>query len=153
MIADLVVDNLGWINDMAMRLCSNSADAKDLAAETICRCLINANKYNPDKPFKPWVCAIMHNLLVDECRRAARMLCDDIRQLAIIAEDKADQEIAVKSIITLISQYARSKNIECVMLYAEGYSYSEIADMLNVNIGTVKSRISNGRRFLRDALR
>ena len=81
------------------------------------------------------------------------MLGDDSRQLAIIAEDKTDQGVAVKSIITLINQYARSKNIECVMLYAEGYSYSEIADMLNINIGTVKSRISNGRRFLRDVFK
>lgn len=150
MISDLVVANLGWIRELAMRLCSNYTDASDLAAETICRCLVNADKYNTDKPFKPWLCAIMHNLYINECNRYARMRLTDIEECGATSNDRADQEIRVKSLIGLINDCCKhSINIECVMLYADGYTYAEIAEMLHINIGTVKSRISNGRRLLR----
>lgn len=42
--------------------------------------------------------------------------------------------------------------VECVMLYAQGYSYGEIATMVGINLGTVKSRISTGRAAIRHAL-
>lgn len=42
--------------------------------------------------------------------------------------------------------------MECVILYAKGYNYGEISAMLGIPLGTVMSRISNGRKMLRDAL-
>jgi len=42
--------------------------------------------------------------------------------------------------------------IECVLLYAKGYSYDEIAERIGIPVGTVKSRVSAGRKMLREAL-
>ena len=42
----------------------------------------------------------------------------------------------------------RSRCIDSVMYYAEGYSYDEISEILNIPVGTVRSRISSGRKFL-----
>lgn len=54
---------------------------------------------------------------------------------------------------TTIRECARkSVAIECVILYAKGYNYDEISKMLRIPKGTVMSRISNGRKMLREAL-
>ena len=67
--------------------------------------------------------------------------------------DRTDQLASVSRILSVIRECGRkSKCIECVLLYAKGYSYDEISCMLNIPIGTVKSRISSGRKILRDNL-
>ncbi len=65
----------------------------------------------------------------------------------------ADQEMAISHILSIVRECARkSVAIECVILYAKGYNYDEISKMLGIPKGTVMSRISNGRKMLREAL-
>ena len=66
---------------------------------------------------------------------------------------RADQELEITHILSTVRECARkSVAIECVILYAKGYNYDEIAKMLGIPKGTVMSRISNGRKMLREAL-
>jgi RNA polymerase sigma-70 factor (ECF subfamily) len=68
--------------------------------------------------------------------------------------DHADQLAAVNRIMSVVKECSmKSCCIESVMLYADGYSLVEIADILQIPVGTAKSRISSGRKMLRDALR
>ena len=65
----------------------------------------------------------------------------------------ADHDLEISHILSTVRECARkSVSIECVILYAKGYNYDEIARMLCIPKGTVMSRISNGRKMLRDAL-
>jgi len=66
---------------------------------------------------------------------------------------RADDELTISQILATIRECARkSVAIECVILYAKGYNYDEISKMLRIPKGTVMSRISNGRKMLREAL-
>ncbi|NBJ08313.1 hypothetical protein D1647_19345 [Alistipes sp. Z76] len=65
----------------------------------------------------------------------------------------ADQELALSHILSAVRDCARkSVAIECVVLYAKGYNYDEISRMLGIPKGTVMSRISNGRKMLKESL-
>ena len=65
----------------------------------------------------------------------------------------AEQDMAISHILATVRECARkSVAIECVILYAKGYNYDEISKMLGIPKGTVMSRISNGRKMLREAL-
>ena len=65
----------------------------------------------------------------------------------------ADHRESINRILSAIRRCAReSIAIECVVLYAKGYTYKEISGILGIPIGTVMSRISNGRKMLRDVL-
>lgn len=67
---------------------------------------------------------------------------------------RADQRAAINHILSVMRACARkSNNIECVMLYAKGYTYEEIADMVGIPVGTVRSRIANGRLALKQTLK
>ena len=65
----------------------------------------------------------------------------------------ADYEAEISQILSTLRKCAKkSIAIECVILYAKGYDYKEISQLLGIPKGTVMSRISNGRKMLRNAL-
>lgn len=153
-IDELVVKNAGWIRRKAHDFYSDSNEADDLASETIFRCLNNAHKFNSRMSFKPWANTIMTNIYITQYNRRKCVMFTSLDYCHPCREsDRSDQLAAVNRILTVIENCSRkSICIECVTLYAEGYNHAEIAERLGIPIGTVKSRISSGRKMLREAL-
>lgn len=150
----LVVKHAGWIRLKARQFIPGRYDADDLASETIYRCLSNARRYDGGMSFKPWALTIMTNIFVNWYNRRRCVLFTGLDGHDLIAEGyRADQRAAVSDMMEIIGECARkSCCIECVMLYAEGYTHAEIAVMSGIPAGTVKSRISAGRKMLRKML-
>lgn len=153
-VEDLVVQYAGWIRRHAFKYYSTPAEADDLASETILRALDNQEKYNPDYRFTTWVSAIMKNTYITEYNRRLCVSFDEFQEYSHSTLDMGVEEtFCVRNIRDTIHRLARkSINMECLQYYADGYSYQEIADIVGISIGTVKSRIANGRKMLRDAL-
>ena len=155
-IGELVACHAGWIRKTAGRFFRDSPDADDLASETICRILSNGERFNHARSFKPWAYTVMANIFRTQYARRRCVLFTgyDCRETICSGVESADQMAAVTGIVEIINECSRkSKCIECVVLYAEGYTYDEIARMLNIPVGTVRSRISSGRKLLRSAIR
>ena len=153
-VEQLVAENLGWLRNAALRYCRDLCDAEDLAGETAEKLLRHSGKYDARKSFRPWALAIMRNTFITQYNRQKCVpftLLDDNCRAA--SPYLSDQRMAVTAIFSVIRKYARkSVAVECVILYAKGYNYGEISAMLGIPLGTVMSRISNGRKMLRDAL-
>lgn len=153
-IEDLVVKHAGWIRSKARRYYADEFDADDLASETIYKCLSQARRFNPDMSFKPWALAIMENTYITQYNRRKCVLFTDYEDYdPYMGEEYADQRVSVNRILSIVRDCGRkSRCIECVLLYAKGYSYDEIAEKIGIPVGTVKSRVSAGRKMLREAL-
>ena len=155
-IEQILIENLNWIQRKAYSYYSNLDDAEDLASETVYKCLRNAHRFNPTMSFKPWVQTIMENTFISQYNRRKRMLfsgycAGDEKQY--FSYDTADIRADLHQILSIIRDCSRKANcIECVLLYAKGYSYEEIADKVGIKLGTVKSRVFTGRMMLRQAL-
>lgn len=155
-IEQILIENLNWIQRKAYSYYSNFDDAEDLASETVYKCLRNAHRFNPTMSFKPWVQTIMENTFISQYNRRKRMLfscycAGDEKQY--FSYDTADIRADLHQILSIIRDCSRKANcIECVLLYAKGYSYEEIADKVGIKLGTVKSRVFTGRMMLRQAL-
>ena len=153
-VEQLVAANFGWLRNAALRYCRNFDDAEDLAVETAEKLLRHKGKYDAEKNFRPWALTVMRNTFITQYHRRKCIpftsLDDGCRA---VSSYLADQQMAVSAILSAIRKYTRkSVAVECVVLYAKGYNYCEIAAMLDIPIGTVMSRISNGRKMLRKAL-
>lgn len=150
----LVTENISWIRRKAQLLCPNEYDAEDLASETVEKILRSRDKFDSKKDFRPWALTVMRNTFITWYNR--RMCVPFMRMdddFSYASPYLADQEMAVSHILSAIRDCARkSVAIECVVLYAKGYNYEEISQMLGIPKGTVMSRISNGRKMLREAL-
>ncbi len=151
---ELVVKHADWIRQKARRYYADGCDADDLAGETIYKCLSQCRRFDPEKSFKPWVLAIMENTYITRYNRRRCVMFTGLEGYDPCSDsEQPDQRISVKSILSAIRKCARqSRCFHCVLLYAKGYSYGEIADIEGIPVGTVKSRVSAGRRLLRDAL-
>ena len=153
-IEDIVVKHAGWIRQKARRYYADENDADDLASDTIYKCLCNARKFDSCKSFKPWVLAIMGNTYITQYNRRKCVLFAGYDEYVPRPGDEyADQMASVNRILSIVRECGRkSRCIECVLLYAKGFSYDEIAAKIDIPVGTVKSRVSAGRKILRDAL-
>lgn len=153
-IEDLVVKHAGWIRRKARRYYTDEFDADDLASETIYKCLSQARRFKHDMSFKPWALAIMENTYITQYNRRKCVLFTDYEDYdPYIGDDYADPRASVNRILSIVRDCGRkSCCIECVLLYAKGYSYDEIAEKIGIPVGTVKSRVSAGRKMLREAL-
>ena len=148
MMNSIVEENMEWISWKAASLTHNREDAKELASETIFKCLINAEKYNPARPFRPWVTAVMTNILRTTSSRAT--FSDIALCGSMVSNADSSQYLIIHSMLKAIRRCARkSCCIECVLMYAKGYSYEEISVATGITLNTVKSRIAAGRVFLR----
>lgn len=153
-IEHLVVDNIAWLRNRAMLFCQNEVEAEDLAGETIEKILRNRDRFDPCKSFRPWALTVMRNTFITQYnRRKCVPFTDMDEDYAYTSPYTAEQRLELSHILYTLRACARkSVAIECVILYAKGYNYEEIAELLDIPKGTVMSRISNGRKMLRNAL-
>jgi len=139
----------------AYSLTTDRDDAKDLLQETYLKALTNRDKFIHGDNIKAWTFTIMRNTFINNYRRSnkrqvSRDESDNQFQLNLgraEANDTPDSRIAVKEIMTNIDNLDEDFRKPLKMFY-EGYKYKEIADILNLNIGTVKSKIFFSRKKL-----
>ncbi len=144
---------------LAYRLTGNPHDAEDLTQEVFVRVFRSLSSYTPGT-FEGWLHRITTNLFLDQARRKAKIRFDALA-------DDADSRIPSRT-KTPDSQYFDTvfeDDVEAalaalppdfraavVLCDIEGLSYEEIADVLGLKLGTVRSRIHRGRSMLRKAL-
>lgn len=140
-----------WLLRMAKRFCANKEDAEDLAGDTVYKVLSNRERYNEDRDLKPWCIAIMSNTFKTMYHHKALITFVDYDSAYYVHSPYSSQERAnMNSILSGIRKCARrTGTIRCVLYYAKGYSYDEISSMMDIPVGTVKSRISFGRNMLK----
>lgn len=150
-LSNLIVSHYRWIVQSAYKFCRNRMDAEDLAEETIFKMLSNSNSFNEEKPFKPWCSVIMLNTYITAYNRDLLVYFEDEEKgRNEMSATDTDQQVGYSELLDIV-EFCRGKScsIDCVMMYARGYSYDEIAESMGIPVGTVRSRISYGRDLLR----
>jgi RNA polymerase sigma factor (sigma-70 family) len=143
----------------ALSLTYNREDAKDLLQETYLRALTYKDKFVEFTNLKAWVFTIMRNTFINNYRKSLKentkvIDVKDFSYLNNLKESELlmpDLELAYQEIDMFINALDNSYKIPFKM-HNDGYKYKEIADDLNLNIGTVKSRIYLSRVILRNKL-
>jgi len=144
----------------AKRLTNNEDDAKDLLQETYLKALVFKDKFVQTTNLKAWLFTIMKNIFINNYRRnvRAKMIMDSTDNLFHInSSDDAspitpDSQYSEKEILKRISQLEDDHRIPFEM-HTQGFKYKEIAEELDISIGTVKSRIFFGRKKLMESLK
>jgi RNA polymerase sigma factor (sigma-70 family) len=144
----------------ALNLTSNDEEAKDLLQETMLKAISNRHRFADKTNLKAWLYTIMKNIFINNYRRnmKANTLLDSTKDLyyinipqtggAVVPESRYSEKEILSKIEVLENEY----KIPFTM-YFDGYKYKEIADYLNLPIGTVKSRIFLARKQLMNMLK
>lgn len=147
------------LHSFAYNLTKNTEDAKDLYQETTYRALHNRDKFQQGTNFKAWIFTIMKNIFINNYRKRMKsntMLDNTDNQYYINSADhatgnRAEGTIMLKELNVHISALDDSIRIPFLMHF-DGFKYQEIADELNLPLGTVKSRIFFARKELKDKI-
>ena len=138
-------------------LTSNREVAKDLIQDTYLKALANRDKFADDTNLKAWTYTIMKNTFINDYRRKVKSkssLSDPQNGYSMaLGNEYPSPESAYHSdeISRSISQLSEDYRIPFTM-FLEGYKYKEIADELDLPLGTVKSRIFFTRKRLEKML-
>jgi RNA polymerase sigma-70 factor (ECF subfamily) len=133
--------------------------AEDLVQDTFIR-VLQQSSFQTGRPFKPWLYAIATNLAYDHFRRAATRpsmsLADPMYAELSDAKPGPEERVQATSdnqaVVAAIRQLASEYQTALLLRFYCGLCLQEIAEVLGVPIGTVKSRLSVGTRRLRDLL-
>ncbi|MBD3292794.1 MAG: sigma-70 family RNA polymerase sigma factor [Armatimonadia bacterium] len=154
------------IFNAALRMAGDHADAEDVAQEALMKAYAAFDRFELGTNFRAWVLRILTNTYINEFRRRRRTPDmtdwdnlpreelgkvseggDDSPELALL-EDALDAE--VEEALSEIPEVFREAVLLCDM---HGMAYNEIAEVLEIPIGTVRSRIARGRGLLQEKLR
>jgi RNA polymerase sigma factor (sigma-70 family) len=143
----------------ACRLKLGNDDARDLVQETYLKALLNRDKFVDNGYLKAWTITIMRNTFINNYRHNVlhNTHCDRTEESFYInltkcsGSDNPDSIYSVTEITKNIEQLKDKFRVPFKMFVA-GYRYREIANTINLNIGTVKSRIFLARKVLMNQL-
>ena len=148
MIEELLLRNMSWMKGIARSFCRNKMDAEDLVGDTIMKVLLNADRFDVSKKFRPWVLVIMRNTFRIKLRHIGIVETSDILPECPYANTPASVAITNESMAVIEECAGSSVGVRSALLYAQGYSYYEIAEMQGVSVNIVKSRIHHGRKLI-----
>ena len=141
--------------NFAFMLTSNRDDAYDLLQDTTLKALDNEEKFVDNTNFKGWVFTIMRNIFINNYRRTVRSATvidqtEDLYHLNISQDSglaAPEGSVSVTEITAAIRSFADEYRIPFTM-HVQGYKYNEIAEKMDLPLGTVKSRIFFARKRL-----
>lgn len=152
-----------------LRMTRSEADAEDLVQETYIRAFRFREQFTPGTNLKAWLFRILTNTFINQYRRkAARPQSTELgdvdesilyRHMRDIAPASASPDPEALVVDNTVSSEVKAALEELpekfrttVLLDVEGFSYKEIAETLDIPIGTVMSRLHRGRKFLQKRL-
>ncbi|MFY9176062.1 MAG: sigma-70 family RNA polymerase sigma factor [Caldicoprobacterales bacterium] len=152
------------IYNYCLRMTNNYSDAEDLAQEVFLKVYRNLKNFRKDSKFSTWIYRIAYNTCIDNYRKKRLKLLslskidDDQQEIDIPSPEPLPEEQVISSekyrlIKECIADLKPRYKSAIILRDIQNYSYKEIAEILDIPIGTVKSDINRGRALLRKALK
>jgi RNA polymerase sigma-70 factor (ECF subfamily) len=150
----------------ALRMTRNTADAEDLVQETMARAYAGLRNFTPGTNVRAWLYRILTNTFINSCRKRSREPAQTLRaefeqlldardgvgQPVRSAESEALDRVGQSEVMQALMELPEGFRAAIYLADVEGYPYRDVAEMLEIPIGTVMSRLHRGRGKLRKKL-
>jgi RNA polymerase sigma-70 factor (ECF subfamily) len=168
--AEQAMQYMGSLYSAALRMTRNPSDAEDLVQETYLKAYRAYGTFQEGTNLKSWLYKILTNTFINSYRakrrRPVETELDDVEDLYLYrrlggnqatslgrsAEDLVLDRFTESDVKTAVESLPEAFRLAVLLADVEGFSYKEIAEILEVPIGTVMSRLHRGRRALEKAL-
>ena len=159
------------IYNVILKICANIDDAAELTQDTFVKVIENIEKFQGKSSFYTWAFRIAVNLTLNYCKRNAKLVFrsldaeqdPDSRAPKMLKEFLTDDSSPDPAVVAQNSELCRlvqdallklddEQRIVIVLRDIEGMDYAQIAEVLDIELGTVKSRLSRARSNLKDIM-
>ena len=156
---EALIHHYRQLQPAAIKLTRSSEAAQDLLQDTVTKALANREKFREGTQLKAWLYTIMRNTFISQYHRQKRRntFIDATENLYYLndtsytEDNKGDDLLLMGEIQRAVRKISRTQSTP-FLLYYKGYRYREIAEMLDVPIGTIKNRIHLARKSLQELL-
>ncbi|RKQ33464.1 RNA polymerase sigma factor [Oceanobacillus halophilus] len=137
----------------AYAITNNTSDAADIVQETFIKVYRNIDSYDIEKPFKPW----FYRILVNESNRflkkkSKEAISIESEQLLDFLNQQVEEPIDNRDVTSALKQLDEKHRTALILKYLNGFTEKEIAEIFELNVNTVKSRLYQGRQRLKRML-
>jgi RNA polymerase sigma-70 factor (ECF subfamily) len=168
--ADVAMEHMPALYTAALRMTRNPSDAEDLVQETYLKAYRGFGGFQEGTNLKAWLYRILTNTFINSYRakkrRPEQSDIEDVEDLYLYrrlggleaaaagrsAEEEVLDHITDSEVKEAIESLPEQFRMAVLLADVEGFAYKEIADILDIPIGTVMSRLHRGRRALQKAL-
>lgn len=155
--SELVRTHTHGVLNVIYRMCGDMQVAEDAAQETFIQAWLRLSSYRPRTSLRNWLYRIAVNMAIDMLRKENRILPDAVENLHLTDSGPSPEALATSSERMEMVQEAvlalpEASRAVLVLREYEDLSYQEIADALDIPVGTVMSRLNYARKLLRERL-
>jgi RNA polymerase sigma-70 factor (ECF subfamily) len=168
--AELAMEHMGSLYSAALRMTRNPADAEDLVQETYLKAYRGFGGFTEGTNLKAWLYRILTNTYINTYRAKQRRPDEtdlgevedlylyrrlgglEAAQMGRSAEDELMDLFSESEVKSAVEELPENFRMAVLLADIEGFSYKEIAEILDIPIGTVMSRLHRGRKALQKSL-
>lgn len=137
-------------------LCADPFDADDLYQETWLRVVKHISQYDPSREFEPWLTRICVNTYRSILRRLAKSPLLDFssgeEKDRLLASIPAPEKTDYAPLYEAVGKLPEKLRLAVILFYFRGEDLASTAQILNIPVGTVKSRLNKARKLLKEVL-
>ena len=145
-----IVDHLPAMRAFAMSLTQNASLADDIVQDAVVRAWSRFEQFNPETNLRAWLFTILRNAFYSHHRKHRREVedVDGILAKRLAVKPAHYGRLMMRDVMAVFASLPVEQREVMLLIGAAGFSYEEAATMCDVSLGTVKSRMSRGRRTL-----
>jgi len=153
-LAELIDSHYDSLYRYAYRLSGTSADAEDLTQETFGKAIVSLEQLRDAEKARGWLYRILRNAYLHRVRDEKRRRCVPLDSLGDLAAEKVETvaEIDPGALQAALNELDETFRTPLILFYFEDFSYRDIAEQLELPIGTVMSRLARAKAYLRRRL-
>jgi RNA polymerase sigma-70 factor (ECF subfamily) len=152
-VQSLVDEHYEALYRYAYRLCGTAADAEDLVQEAFCRAQEKLDQLREPERAKAWLFSILRNGYLHRLRVSQHPRLVPLNDIADFAEPPENlPEVEPLKLQEALNELPELFRTPVIMFYFEDFSYRDIAEQMEVPLGTVMSRLARAKAYLRARL-
>jgi RNA polymerase sigma-70 factor (ECF subfamily) len=138
----------------AYRLTGSAADAEDLTQEAFCKAQLNLAQLRDSQRAKPWLFSILRNAYLHRARAARHQRCIPLDFVGDVAEPLPEPlpPVDAERLQQALDELPEGFRTPIILYYFEDFSYRDIAEQMDLPLGTVMSRLARAKAHLRSRL-
>ena len=152
-VGELVGAHYEALYRYAFRLSGSAADADDLTQETFCKAQEQFAQLRDPGRAKNWLFRILRNVYLHRVRSEKPGRVVSLDSVGDVPQAEADPGIETeRDLRTALGELSEDWRTPIILFYFEGFSYRDIAEQMDLPLGTVMSRLARAKAFLRQRL-
>lgn len=139
---------------VTLRYADDEDEAIEIANDAFLKVFLNLNRYDPEKPFKPWFRRILINTAINQVKKKQRFKLTQLMEADFELPSAEDilARIGFEELMKMVRSLSLAYRTVFNMYVIDGYTHEEIAANLGISVGTSKSNLSRAREKLRQLL-